>query len=51
MGFATSAQRFDVVSLGDVVTDDFIGLAAHYAEAPLKPLWDAWLYSTGVPPP
>ena len=34
-----------------VVTDDFIGLAAHYAEAPLKPLWDAWLYSTGVPPP
>ncbi len=26
MGFATSAQRFDVVSLGDVVTDDFIHL-------------------------
>jgi ribokinase len=26
MGFVTSAQRFDVVSLGDVVTDDFIHL-------------------------
>ncbi|MFM8599228.1 MAG: M1 family metallopeptidase [Mycobacterium sp.] len=33
-----------------VVTDDFTGLAAKFAEVPLRPLWDAWLYSTGVPP-
>ena len=31
------------------VTDDFTGLAANYADVPLRPLWDAWLYSTGVP--
>jgi aminopeptidase N len=33
-----------------VVTDDFTGLAAHYAQDSLRPLWDAWLYSTPVPP-
>ncbi len=32
-----------------VVTDDFTGLAAHYAQTSLRPLWDAWLYSTPVP--
>ncbi len=32
-----------------VVTDDFTGLAANYAEVSLRPLWDAWLYSTEVP--
>ncbi len=32
-----------------VVTDDFTGLAAHYAEESLRPLWDAWLHSTAVP--
>jgi aminopeptidase N len=32
-----------------VVTDDFTGLAANYAQVSLRPLWDAWLYSTGVP--
>jgi aminopeptidase N len=32
------------------VTDDFTGLAANYAETSLRPLWDAWLYSTAVPP-
>ena len=32
------------------VTDDFTGLAANYADASLRPLWDAWLYSTAVPP-
>ena len=32
-----------------VVTDDFIGLAAHYTDTSLKPLWDTWLYSTEVP--
>jgi aminopeptidase N len=32
-----------------VVTDDFKGLAANYAEVSLRPLWDAWLYSTEVP--
>lgn len=33
-----------------VVTDDFKGLAANYAEVSLRPLWDAWLDSTEVPP-
>ena len=32
------------------VTDDFTGLAANYADVSLRPLWDAWLYSTDVPP-
>jgi aminopeptidase N len=32
------------------VTDDFTGLAANYAETSLRPLWDAWLFSTAVPP-
>jgi aminopeptidase N len=31
------------------VTDDFTGLAANYAHESLRPLWDAWLYSTQVP--
>jgi aminopeptidase N len=34
---------------GTVVTDDFTGLAANYAHTSLRPLWDAWLYSTDVP--
>jgi aminopeptidase N len=34
---------------GTVVTDDFTGLAANYSDEPLRPLWEAWLYSTGVP--
>lgn len=34
---------------GTVVTDDFTGLAANYAEVPLRPLWDAWLHSTALP--
>lgn len=32
------------------VTDDFTGLAANYADTSLRELWDAWLYSTAVPP-
>jgi aminopeptidase N len=32
------------------VTDDFTGLAANYAHESLRPLWDAWLYATEVPP-
>lgn len=32
-----------------VVTDDFTGLAGQYAQTSLRPLWDAWLYSTPVP--
>ncbi|WP_372440885.1 M1 family metallopeptidase [Mycolicibacterium mengxianglii] len=32
-----------------VVTDDFTGLAASYADESLRPLWSAWLYSTAVP--
>jgi len=35
---------------GTVVTDDFTGLAANYADVSLRPLWDAWLYATPVPP-
>ena len=35
---------------GTVVTDDFTGLAANYANESLRPLWDAWLYSMPVPP-
>ncbi|OBI98455.1 M1 family metallopeptidase [Mycobacterium asiaticum] len=31
------------------VTDDFTGLAANYADDSLRPLWEAWLYSTDVP--
>lgn len=34
---------------GTAVTDDFTGLAANYADESLRPLWDAWLYSTNVP--
>lgn len=32
-----------------VVTDDFTGLAAKYSEVSLRPLWQAWLYSTALP--
>jgi len=35
---------------GTVVTDDFTGLAANYADVSLRPHWDAWLFSTEVPP-
>jgi aminopeptidase N len=34
---------------GGAFTDDFTGLAANYADESLRPLWQAWLYSTGVP--
>jgi aminopeptidase N len=34
---------------GTVVTDDFTGLAAHYTDESLRPMWDAWLYSKDVP--
>ncbi len=33
---------------GNVVTEDFTGLAATYCDD-LRPLWDAWLFSTRVP--
>lgn len=32
-----------------VVTDDFTGLASHYAQQSLRPLWDAWLYAPELP--
>ncbi|OBI75195.1 M1 family metallopeptidase [Mycobacterium sp. E740] len=32
-----------------VVTDDFTGLASHYTNESLRPLWDDWLYSTALP--
>jgi hypothetical protein len=31
------------------VTDDFTGLAAYYSDESLRPLWQAWLYSTALP--
>jgi aminopeptidase N len=34
---------------GTVVTEDFTGLAANYSDESLRPLWEAWLYSTEVP--
>ncbi len=34
---------------GTVITDDFTGLAANYSDESLRPLWEAWLYSTEVP--
>ncbi|WP_204079099.1 M1 family metallopeptidase [Mycobacterium riyadhense] len=34
---------------GTVITEDFTGLAANYCDESLRPLWDAWLYSTQVP--
>lgn len=34
----------------NVVTDDFIGLAAQYSKHSLHALWDSWLYSAKVPP-
>ena len=36
--------------MATAVTDDFTGLAANYADISLRPLWEAWLYSTRVPP-
>lgn len=30
-------------------TDDFTGLAGHYADESLRPLWDAWLYAEDLP--
>lgn len=35
---------------GTVVTDDFTGLAANYADVSLRPLWETWVYSPRVPP-
>lgn len=32
-----------------VVTDDFTGLASHYATESLRPLWDSWLHSPALP--
>jgi aminopeptidase N len=34
---------------GNSVTEDFTGLAGHYAGESLAPLWDSWLYSRAVP--
>ncbi|WP_125078743.1 M1 family metallopeptidase [Mycobacterium sp. P7213] len=35
---------------GNAGTEDFTALAAGYAGEPLQALWQAWLYSTAVPP-
>lgn len=34
---------------GNASTEDFTGLAANYSGESLRPLWDAWLFSTEVP--
>lgn len=48
--FALLREWTDRHRHGTVVTDDFTGLAANYADVPLRPLWEAWLYSPRVPP-
>lgn len=35
---------------GNAGTEDFTALAAGYTDEPLQPLWQAWLYSTALPP-
>lgn len=35
---------------GVVTTQDFLDLAARHTTTDLRPLWEAWLYSTEVPP-
>ena len=35
---------------GNADTEDFTALAANYAAVSLRPLWQAWLYSTPLPP-
>ncbi|QLL07273.1 M1 family metallopeptidase [Mycobacterium vicinigordonae] len=40
----TSRYRHSTAS-----TDDFTSLAATYCDESLRPLWEAWLYSTAVP--
>ena len=47
--FALLREWTDRYRHSTVVTDDFTGLAGHYAQTSLRPLWDAWLYSTPVP--
>ncbi|MBF6329501.1 M1 family metallopeptidase [Nocardia transvalensis] len=34
---------------GTVSTEDFADLASHYSDTPLRPLWDAWVYSLPLP--
>ena len=34
---------------GTVVTEDFTGLAANYADESLRSFWDTWLFTTKVP--
>ncbi|MCM6774710.1 M1 family metallopeptidase [Nocardia sp. CDC159] len=34
---------------GSVSTEEFTDLAGHYAEAPLRELWDEWLYARSLP--
>lgn len=34
---------------GNASTEDFTGLAANYSGESLRPLWEAWLFSTEVP--
>ncbi len=34
---------------GSVSTEEFTDLASHYADASLRPLWDAWLFAKPLP--
>ncbi|PPJ12921.1 peptidase M1 [Nocardia nova] len=34
---------------GTVAAEDFIDLAGHYSPAPLRELWDSWLYRAALP--
>ncbi len=34
---------------GTVAAEDFTDLAGHYSPAPLRELWDSWLYRAALP--
>ena len=34
----------------NVTTEQFVGLAAHFTDEPLRPLWDSWLHERALPP-
>ncbi|MCV7077078.1 M1 family metallopeptidase [Mycobacterium szulgai] len=47
--FALLKEWTERYRYGTVVTEDFTALASTYCDESLRPLWDAWLYSTEVP--
>ena len=47
--FAVLREWVELHSGETVTTRDFLDLAARHTELDLRPLWDAWLYSTDLP--